>query len=90
MPPRAPVATGPRSLARNGRRLGARDLCLTSLTLAGLSEAEAAICADAVLFASRRGFDSHGMIEIMPATARNVAKAMVRRSRRRASTGWAR
>jgi LDH2 family malate/lactate/ureidoglycolate dehydrogenase len=45
--------------------------------MVGLSADEAATCADAVMFASLRGLDSHGMISIMPAIARNVARGTI-------------
>jgi ureidoglycolate dehydrogenase (NAD+) len=58
--------------ADNGRKL-----CLEAFRLKGLSEADATICADAVMFATLRGLDSHGIVSILPAICNSIAVGRV-------------
>jgi ureidoglycolate dehydrogenase (NAD+) len=51
----------------------ARALCAKALTGVGLLPDEVAICTDAILFASMRGLDSHGIVSILPGICRSVA-----------------
>jgi ureidoglycolate dehydrogenase (NAD+) len=54
-----------------------RNLCLESFRLKGLSEADATVCADAVMFATLRGLDSHGIVSILPAICNSIAVGRV-------------
>jgi LDH2 family malate/lactate/ureidoglycolate dehydrogenase len=51
----------------------ARGLCTEAFTRVGLTLEEAAVCANAVVFASLRGLDSHGIVSILPGICRSVA-----------------
>ena len=51
----------------------ARNLCLEAFRLKGLSDRDATICADAVMFATLRGLDSHGIVSILPAICNSIA-----------------
>ena len=51
----------------------ARALCAEALARAGLPPDEAAVCTDAILFATLRGLDSHGIVSVLPALCRSVA-----------------
>jgi ureidoglycolate dehydrogenase (NAD+) len=51
----------------------ARNLCLEAFGLKGLSEADARVCSDAVMFATLRGLDSHGIVSILPAICNSIA-----------------
>jgi LDH2 family malate/lactate/ureidoglycolate dehydrogenase len=50
----------------------ARALCLDALTGKGLPPDDAATCADAIMFATLRGLDSHGITSILPAICNSV------------------
>ena len=39
----------------------------------GLSEGDAAICANAIMFATLRGLDSHGIVSILPGICNSLA-----------------
>jgi LDH2 family malate/lactate/ureidoglycolate dehydrogenase len=56
----------------------ARALCLTSFQQLGFDQAEAADCTNAIMFATLRGLDSHGIISILPGLARRVANGAIR------------
>src|SRR5204863_8567367 len=51
----------------------ARRLCLEAFGLKGLSDRDAGVCADAVMFATLRGLDSHGIVSILPAICNSIA-----------------
>ena len=51
----------------------AHALCLEALTGKGLSAEDAAVCAEAIMFATLRGLDSHGIVSILPAICNSVA-----------------
>jgi LDH2 family malate/lactate/ureidoglycolate dehydrogenase len=51
---------------------GLRGLIETSMTLAGLSQDEACVCADAATFADARGTDTHGVVYILPKTLQSL------------------
>lgn len=51
----------------------ARGLCLEALTRRGLADRDAAICANAIMFATLRGLDSHGIVSILPAICNSIA-----------------
>ena len=51
----------------------ARALCLEALTTRGLPEVQARICTNAIMFATLRGLDSHGIISILPNTCNSIA-----------------
>jgi ureidoglycolate dehydrogenase (NAD+) len=55
----------------------ARALCLEALGGKGLGPAEAALCADAIMFATMRGLDSHGIVSILPAICNSVAAGRI-------------
>ena len=38
----------------------------------GLSEADARTCAEAIMFATLRGLDSHGIVSILPAICNSI------------------
>jgi ureidoglycolate dehydrogenase (NAD+) len=61
-----------RLAAEKGRRL-----CLEAFRLKGLSEVDATVCADAVMFATLRGLDSHGIVSILPAICNSIAVGRV-------------
>jgi LDH2 family malate/lactate/ureidoglycolate dehydrogenase len=50
----------------------ADDLCRTVLRAVGFDDREVADCTEAILFATRRGLDSHGIVSILPAIARGA------------------
>jgi ureidoglycolate dehydrogenase (NAD+) len=50
----------------------ARALCAETFARVGLPPDEAAVCTDAILFASLRGLDSHGIVTVLPAICRSV------------------
>ncbi len=55
----------------------ARGLCTEAFTRVGLTPQEAAACTNAVVFASLRGLDSHGIVSILPAICRSVAAGRI-------------
>lgn len=55
----------------------ARGLCLEALGGKGLSEADARVCAEAIMFASLRGLDSHGIVSILPGICGSVAAGRI-------------
>ena len=55
----------------------ARALCADAFGRAGLPTDEAATCTDAVLFASLRGLDSHGIVSVLPAICRAVSEGRI-------------
>lgn len=55
----------------------ARALCAEAFALAGLSANDAAVCTEAVVFASLRGLDSHGIVSILPAICRSIAAGRI-------------
>jgi LDH2 family malate/lactate/ureidoglycolate dehydrogenase len=55
----------------------ARALCVDALARVGLPPDEVAVCADAILFASLRGLDSHGIVSILPGICRAVAAGRI-------------
>jgi ureidoglycolate dehydrogenase (NAD+) len=55
----------------------AQALCAAALAGVGLPADEAAVCADAILFASLRGLDSHGIVSILPGICRAVATGRI-------------
>jgi LDH2 family malate/lactate/ureidoglycolate dehydrogenase len=52
----------------------ARALCHAVFERLGFDEAAATDCADAILFASLRGLDSHGIVSILPGVSNSVAR----------------
>ncbi|MDP8921946.1 MAG: Ldh family oxidoreductase [Chloroflexota bacterium] len=52
----------------------ARALCLAVFERLGFDEAAARDCSNAILFASQRGLDSHGIATILPGVANSVAR----------------
>jgi ureidoglycolate dehydrogenase (NAD+) len=50
----------------------ARALCLDALTRRGLPQDQAQICTNAIMFATLRGLDSHGIISILPAICNSI------------------
>src|SRR5688500_18224739 len=55
----------------------ARGLCAAALAGVGMPEDEAAVCTDAIVFASLRGLDSHGIVSILPGICRSVATGRI-------------
>ena len=55
----------------------ARGLCEAALSGVGLPPDEVAICADAIVFASLRGLDSHGIVSILPGICRSVTAGRI-------------
>lgn len=58
----------------------ARALCLAAFNALELPADQAEICTDSILFASRRGLDSHGIITILPGLAHRIANGEVDRT----------
>lgn len=52
----------------------ARSLCLAVFERLNFSETAARDCADAILFASLRGLDSHGVVSILPGVSNSIAR----------------
>ncbi len=52
-------------------------LCRTVLRTVGFDDQEVADCTDAILFATRRGLDSHGIVSILPAIARGAREGRI-------------
>ncbi|MCC6625817.1 MAG: Ldh family oxidoreductase [Chloroflexi bacterium] len=55
----------------------ARALCLAVLRHLRFTDVEATDCADAIMFATLRGLDTHGIISILPAIANSVAAGRI-------------
>lgn len=55
----------------------ARALCAAALAGAGLAPDEVAVCTEAILFASLRGLDSHGIVSVLPAICRATAAGRI-------------
>ena len=55
----------------------ARALCLEALTGKGLSPGDAGVCADAIMFATLRGLDSHGVVSILPGICHSIAVGQI-------------
>jgi ureidoglycolate dehydrogenase (NAD+) len=55
----------------------ARALCDAALSGVGLPPDEVNVCRDAVLFASLRGLDSHGIVSILPGICRAVTTGRI-------------
>jgi ureidoglycolate dehydrogenase (NAD+) len=55
----------------------ARALCLEALIGKGLSRSDADVCADAIMFATLRGLDSHGIVSILPAICTSIAQGLI-------------
>lgn len=55
----------------------ARALSAAAFAGVGLPPDEAAICTDAILFASLRGLDSHGIVSILPGICRAVVSGRI-------------
>ena len=55
----------------------ARGLCEAALTEVGLPADEAATCTEAIVFASLRGLDSHGIVSILPGICRSVTTGRI-------------
>src|SRR5829696_5081838 len=55
----------------------ARALCAAALSGVGLPTDEVAICTDAIVFASLRGLDSHGIVSILPGICRAVTTGRI-------------
>lgn len=51
----------------------ARALCQDALTKRGLSPEDATSCANAIMFATLRGLDSHGIVSILPGICNSIA-----------------
>src|SRR2546425_9407063 len=51
----------------------ARALCLEALTGKGIPPDDAGVCADAIMFATLRGLDSHGIVSILPGICHGIA-----------------
>ncbi|MGH2458437.1 MAG: Ldh family oxidoreductase [Chloroflexota bacterium] len=58
----------------------ARELCAEAFAAVGLPPEQAEPCTNAILFASRRGLDSHGIVSILPAIANRVARGEIDRA----------
>lgn len=58
----------------------ARALCLEAFTSLDLPRDQAEVCADAIMFATMRGLDSHGIISILPGIANRIARGEIDRS----------
>jgi ureidoglycolate dehydrogenase (NAD+) len=58
----------------------ARELCRAALAALELPDDQAEICTNAVLFATLRGLDSHGIISILPGLANRIARGQIDRS----------
>ncbi|MBM4417400.1 MAG: Ldh family oxidoreductase [Chloroflexi bacterium] len=52
-------------------------LCDTALLGKGLSGPDAATCRDAIVFASLRGLDSHGIVSILPGITNSIAQGRI-------------
>lgn len=52
-------------------------LCLAVFNHLGFSEQEAIDCTEAIMFATLRGLDTHGIISILPATANSVVAGRI-------------
>lgn len=57
-----------------------RALCLAAFAALELPRDQAESCTDAIMFASLRGLDSHGIISILPAIANRIARGQVDRN----------
>lgn len=55
----------------------ARSFCLVVCDHLGFTPIEAADCADAIMFATLRGLDTHGIISILPGLAGGVASGKI-------------
>ena len=55
----------------------ARALCLAVFDHLGFTPTEATDCAEAIMFATLRGLDTHGIISILPAIAGSVAAGRI-------------
>ena len=55
----------------------ARGLCAAALAGVELPPDEARVCTDAIVFASLRGLDSHGIVSILPAICRSVSAGRI-------------
>jgi ureidoglycolate dehydrogenase (NAD+) len=55
----------------------ARALCAAAFSGVGLPADEVAVCSDAIVFASLRGLDSHGIVSILPAICRAVTTGRI-------------
>lgn len=55
----------------------ARDLCRAAFVALELPDAQAEPCTNAILFATLRGLDSHGIVSILPAIANRVARGEI-------------
>src|SRR5438046_9807694 len=51
----------------------ANNLCQEALTRRGLSAEDAAICRGAIMFATLRGLDSHGIVSILPGICNSIS-----------------
>ncbi|MBV9354445.1 MAG: Ldh family oxidoreductase [Chloroflexi bacterium] len=55
----------------------ADDLCRAVLRTVGFDDREVTDCTEAILFATRRGLDSHGIVSILPAIARGAREGRI-------------
>ncbi|HUX86159.1 MAG TPA: Ldh family oxidoreductase [Chloroflexota bacterium] len=58
----------------------ARELSRAAFAAVDLSSEQAEICTNAILFASLRGLDSHGIISILPGLVGRIARGQIDRS----------
>src|SRR5579885_2884619 len=58
----------------------ARELCRAALAALELPDDQAEICTNAVLFATLRGLDSHGIVSILPGIANRIARGEIDRT----------
>src|SRR5688572_25544352 len=50
----------------------ARGLCMDALTRRGLPDDQAQVCTNAIMFATLRGLDSHGIVSILPGICNSI------------------
>lgn len=55
----------------------ARSLCLEALQARGLPAEQAEVCTNAIMFASLRGLDSHGITSILPGICNSIAMGRI-------------